>query len=326
MTTKEFKQAYKHFLINVTKHSKHTADKYVSYINKACTLPGMHNLWDRIAFCDDMAKKILCVEELCDAIASAFDDPACTIKEKDLRDSQSSAHVLLAFVSNRIWTKHKGVQVSFVQIFSHKALISKFKQRLRTQDRLYAFGAFPIDLICKIATKHKLRTLWDELIAQTKFVYDAKGNVFPFKDISCVLIGDDHRAYFERDGQIHTTFTKIAGSTTFDEIRTMDIRDLSLDHDIPVEKALRATLESGAMSEFQKLSNDIIHRFVPIYKAFHSRAKVQDIISAYGQAEYDPVRLNIDEPAMLQEVQDFLGTLSLTIMDQKQNSAKSNRT
>ena len=75
----------------------------------------------------------------------------CILTEKELRDGQSSAHVLLAFVSGQTWTKHKGIQITFVQVFSNKALTARFKGRLRTQDRIYSFGAFPIDLICKIA-------------------------------------------------------------------------------------------------------------------------------------------------------------------------------
>lgn len=126
MTTKEFKESYKHFLINVTKHSKHSADKYVSYINKACNLPGMQDLWDRLASCNDAADKTKYVEELCDAIVAAFDDPRCALTEKELRDSQSSAHVLLAFVSGKIWEKYKGLTVEFTSIYGKKHYAASF--------------------------------------------------------------------------------------------------------------------------------------------------------------------------------------------------------
>lgn len=326
MTTNEFKQSYKHFLINVTKHSKHSANKYISYINKVCKLPGMQDLWDRLAYCDDAAKKTQYAEELCDAIIAAFDDPHCILTEKELRDGQSSAHVLLAFVSGQTWTKHKGIQITFVQVFSNKALTARFKGRLRTQDRIYSFGAFPIDLICKIATKHKVRTLWDDLIAQTKFVFDAHGNTVSFADISRVMLGSDHRAYFEKNGQIYTTFTKIVQQGTYNEIITNDIGSLSLDHDIPVERALRACLVANQMPEFKKLSDDIVYRFMPLYKGSHPKAKNQEIVGEYAKNEYDPVRLKIDEKVLLAEVQRFINALSLTIMDKGQNSAKSNRT
>ena len=326
MPAKEFKQSYKHFLLNVTGHSKHTSNQYVSYINKACGLPGMHDLWNRLACCGDATKKTQYVEALCDVIASAFDDPHCTLTEKELYNSQSAAHVLLAFVSGQAWNKHKGMQITFVQVFSNKALMARFKGRLRTQDRIYAFGAFPIDLICKIATKQKVRTLWDNLIAQTKFVFDSSGNATCFADISRVMLGSDHRAYFEKNGQIYTTFTKVARSGIYTEIHTKDIGNLSLDHDVPVEHALKACLSANQMPEFKKLSDDIVYRFKPLYKATHPAAKNQEIVGTYAKTEYDPSRLNIDENILLEEVQHFIDTLSLTIMDKGQNSAKSNRT
>jgi hypothetical protein len=325
MTAKEFKQSYKHFLATVTEHSKHSSDKYVSYINKVSLLPGMHDLWERLACCDNATQKTQYVEELCDAIAVAFDDPYCTLTEKDLRDGQSAAHVLLAFVSGQQWVKYKGMQITFVQVFGNKSLVARFKGRLRTQDRIYAFGAFPIDLICKIATKHKVRTLWDNLIAKTKFVFDVKGNAVCFADISRVMLGSDHRAYFETDGQIYTTFTKIARLGTYSEIITNNIGNLSLDHDVPVERALRACLSTNQMPEFKKLSDDIVYRFMPLYKTSHPEAKNQEIVGAYAKTEYDPVRMNIDENRLLKEVQRFIDTLSLTIMDKGQNSAQSNR-
>ena len=41
MTVNEFKKSYRDFLINVTRHSYNSANKYISYINKACLLPGI---------------------------------------------------------------------------------------------------------------------------------------------------------------------------------------------------------------------------------------------------------------------------------------------
>lgn len=90
---------------------------------------------------------IACVEELCDAIATALNNPYCPITEKDLRDSQSSAHVLLAFVCGQIWSKYKEVSVQFSATFNHNALRSTFLSRLTSQDRIYDVGSFPIYII-----------------------------------------------------------------------------------------------------------------------------------------------------------------------------------
>ena len=54
MTVNEFKKSYRDFLINVTRHSYNSANKYISYINKACLLPGMNDLWIRLSSCNDV--------------------------------------------------------------------------------------------------------------------------------------------------------------------------------------------------------------------------------------------------------------------------------
>jgi len=212
MTTNEFKQSYKLFLINVTKHSKHSTNKYVSYINKACNLPCMHDLWDRLACCKDAATKTKYVEELCDVIVAAFDDPHCTLTEKQLRDSQSSAHVLLAFVSGQMWEKYKGITVQFTSIYGKKALRSKFLSRLTTQDRIYSFGAFPIHIVSGLANQRKM-PLFEDMINEIKFIYNAKGEYFRFKDIARVMIATDGHAYFEKDNTIYPVYTQIPKQT-----------------------------------------------------------------------------------------------------------------
>lgn len=317
MTTNEFKISYKNFLINITKHTHNSANKYVSYINKACSLPGMNDLWERLACCNDPFKKSKYVEQLCDTIVLALSDSACTLKEKDLRDWQSSAHVLLAFVSGQTWTKYKGVSVQFTSIFNKNSLRSKFLSRLTTQDRIYSFGAFPINIINGIANRKKC-SLFDKMIDEIKFVYNKNGDYFYFRDITRVMIATDGHSYFEKDGTIYPVFTQIPKKNPAEYCiaQAPKIDDLSLDHDNPVEKELRKAIHS--MPTLELLSQDILN-FKQMYKTTHKKADNRTVLGAYKSC-----MPKVNEDALIKEIEMFLAHLSLTIMQRNLNSSKSN--
>ena len=318
MTTKEFKASYKHFLTNTTKHTKHSADKYVSYINKACKLPGMQDLWERLTYCPNTVQKTQYVEELCDAIVAAFDDPHCILTEKELRDGQSSAHVLLAFVSGQTWRKHKGITVQFTSIYGKKALRSKFLSRLTTQDRIYSFGAFPINIVNGLANQRKI-TLFEKMVNEIKFIYNAKGEYFQFKDITRVMIATDGHAYFEKGNTIYPVYTQIPQQTPAEYrlLQADKIDELSLDHDNPIEKELKKVIHT--MPTLQLLSADI-QGFKQTYKKNHKKADNRTVLAAYKKRI-----LPINEDALILEIKQFIEKLSITIMQRNLNSSKSNR-
>lgn len=317
MNANEFKTSYKNFLIKITKHTYNTANKYVSYINKVCSLPGMSDLWDRLAFCNNPFIKTRYVEELCDAIVFAFSDPTCTLKEKELRDGQSSAHVLLAFVSGQTWTKHKGISVQFTSIFNKNSLRSKFLSRLTTQDRIYSFGSFPINIINGMANRKKC-SLFNKIVDEIKVIYNEKGDYFYFRDITRIMLATDGHAYFEKDGAIYPVFTQIPKKNPAEYciMHAPKISDLSLDHDIPVEKELKRQINS--MPTLKILSKDILN-FKQAYKATHKKADNRTVLGAYKSNI-----IKIDEDALIKETEMFLEKLSLTIMQRNLNSSKSN--
>ena len=315
---KKFKESYKDFLNNVTKHTINSANKYVSYINKACRLPGMDGLWDKLATEQDAVIKTKYVEELCDAIIVAINNPCCAISEKDLRDCQSSAHVLLAFVSDQTWTKHKGITIRFTAIYNKKAVRSIFLSRLTTQDRIYDFGAFPINIIHGIANRKKI-ALFDKIIDEIKFVYDDEGSYYVFREIDRVFIANDNHAYFKKGGKIYPIFTQIPNTKPVKYVMALSphIKELSLDHDIPIEKELRKAI--SAMPILKKLSTDIV-RFKKTYIATHKGANNRVVL-----AEYKKCMMPVDEDSLIKEIELFINGLSLTIMQRNLNSSKSNR-
>ena len=324
MPVKSFLKDYRTFLTDVIHISKGSSYSYVTYLNNACKLPSMNNQLFLIANEKDGTKRAKYAQELCDAIDRAYFDPLCPLKQKDLDNSHTAAHVLLAFVSGLKWIKHKGVEVAFVQVFSKSSVFANFKLRLRSQDRIYAYGAFPTNLYSKLATKLKVRTLWDKLIDETKFIYDAAGNYFYFKDIDRVMIGNNDRAYFEKDGKIYTVYTLINKTGQYVELIAKKLRKLSLDHDKPIAAELEKMFLTKPIPETKKLSADIL-KFEKDYKAKFGSADNQKIIGEYEKT-YDPVKLGINEKQLLDEFREFLDQLSLTVMDGAQNSSKGKKT
>ena len=317
MTINEFKLSYKEFLTKVTKHSYNSANKYVSYINKACLLPGMNDLWHKLSSTNDSIARTHYVEQLCEAITEAFSDPNCTISEKDLRDCQSSAHVLLAFVSGQTWVKHNGIQVQFTAIYSHRSLRNKFLSRLTTQDRIYAFGAFPIHIINCMANSKRV-SLFDKMIDEIKIVYNKSGAFFYFKEVSRIMLASDGYAYFEVAGVIYPVFTQIPKKTPAEYclLKAPKIDELSLDHDNPIENELKKYI--SIMPTLKALSQDISN-FKRTYKATHKKADNRTVLNAYKNHV-----LTIDEDELLNEIKMFLDKLSLTIMQRNFNSSKNN--
>ncbi len=313
MIEKQFLQNFRKFATDVAKLSKTSAYCYVTYLHNACKLYGVENHLQSIAQSNNTSEQIALAEEICNTLDLATDSPACMLSTKDLNNSKVAAHMLLAFISGHKWTKSKGLTVTFTQIFSKKSLASIFRSRLRTQDRIYSFGAFPTNLLCKIATKHKVRNYWDTLIEKTKFVFNSKGDSICFEDIECVMLGSDNHAYFKKNDKIYTIFTKNTKTGCFVETKTNNVMNLSLDHDVPIENVLKQMLACNALPQMDKLGKDIVS-FKLQYTATHPGAKNAMIIGEYEKF-YDAKRLMLDEVALMQEFLNFLQALDLTVMD-----------
>ena len=323
MSEKEFLKAYRKFAIDNAHISERSSYSYVTYLRNACKLPKMNNHLMLIANSGDSVLQTKYAEELCDAIDLAYDDFNCLIDPKELNNSHSAAHMLLAYVSGQQWEKYKGIKIIFTHIFSKKSLTTTFRSRLRTQDRIYDYGAFPTNLISKLATKYKVKGFWDEMIAKIKFVYDKNGRSVYFEGIERVMLGSDGGAYFEKNKKIYTIFSKNVKTGAYEKIAASKLKQLSLDHDNPLECALKDAFKSHPMAEFKKISQDIL-RFSKLYKQNHDKARNTEIIGEYEKT-YDPVRLRVNEQALIKEAQAFIKTLSLTIMDRGHNSRKSNK-
>ena len=131
---------------------------------------------------------------------------------------------------------------------------------------------------------------------------------------------------YKKNGKTYVVLTKDAKTGIYKELKLStykDLRDLSLDHDVPLDCELEKALASGNMPEYEKLCKDILI-FKQSYISDNPGARCPEIISEYEKI-YNSVRLQIDEEELLREAQSFIKTLSLTIMDRRQNSSKNNR-
>lgn len=154
--------------------------------------------------------------------------------------------------------------------------------RLTTQDRIYAFGAFPINIVNGFANKRKI-------------------------------------LLFEKDNTVYPVYTQIPKQipAEYRLLQAEKIDELSLDHDDPVEKELKKVIHT--MPTLQLLSADI-RDFKKTYKKNHKKADNRTVLAAYKK-RIPP----INEAALIQEIQQFLKMLSITIMQRNLNSSKSNR-
>lgn len=320
METKQFMKNYKQFVIDAGL-TGNSAAKYVSYLNNACRdLNTIHNHMDLIAKTSNADNQAVYAEEIRSAIINAQNDSTCTIKAKDLRDYRSSANMLIAYISGKAWVKKKGAftptHKSVIE-YTRKDLKDVFLSRVRTQDRFsYSYGVFAARILGRIATRHKIK-LFTKMIDTTKFLYAPdRRKFFLLKDIDKLIIdlnGDVYMIKGDKEYPVYTETYHKGKFVGFEIIKASSMRDLSLDHDVPLYDALKTALDS--MIEYKKLSNDIVK-----FKITITGKTTAQISKLYFDSEYQ--NLSIDEEEIMKEMVAFLNTVKLTIMKTSYNSSK----
>lgn len=131
--------------------------------------------------------------------------------------------------------------------FNQKYLIKTFKQRIRTQDRK---DILPMKLISSYLGKSKE---WKEFLTKyvlnIKFYIDSQGNVVPLKNVDSITIEDtgdvriEYKNKIDNEMQAVPLYTKKlnmlcnTNKKNFEQLHvdyTKDIREITLDHHIPI--------------------------------------------------------------------------------------------
>ncbi len=321
MLLNDFLDEYKKYAID-TVCTQESAESYISYLRGACKhLPGLEKNLELIATSKSINLQAIYAEQINTAICKALKSKNAPVKSKTLQNYKSASNLLIAFLSDatHIATFNKTALpvLNSESEYTRKDLRTIFLSRLKTQDRMsYSYGVFAVRVLCKIAAKHKVK-LFNNAVENIKFLYgpDPK-SFFRLKNIDKLIISIDGHAYIEKDGITYPLYTENfqkGKGVGFEIAKTKTLRDLSLDHDIPLVKALEQ--EITTMPEYKKLSDDIMR-----FKKNHIISNASDFSKKYYEQEY-PL-LQVSEASILNEISEFLKDMQLTIMHTSYNSSK----
>ncbi|MBQ9084121.1 MAG: hypothetical protein IJY24_00525 [Clostridia bacterium] len=321
MTTESFLQGYFDFLLDAA-FSLNSANQYKSYLKNVCKkLPGMAKHLELISEYSDPDIQAVYAEQMNSAVSSAISSGTSAVSTKQLRNYKSAVALLIAYISNLEWTKGKGgspkITITAASEYDRRDLRRIFLSRVKTQDRFsYSYGVFAARILSKIASKHKIK-LFDGMVNGVSFIISADGKQrVTLADIDKLTIATDGGVYVEVKGASYPLYTEAIEdgvSRGFKILTARSMRDLSLDHDIPLYHALKDAL--FAMPEYKKLSDS-----VRSYIDSGITGNASTISKRYLAVIYPTMSLN--EVMLLGEVFAFLNSTAITVMYTPSNSSK----
>lgn len=324
---KNFFKEYKKYLVE-TGHSSYSADQYCTYLRKVCALLDLGEgfLEAIVAISDANVQAALC-EYLMAKLSNEFKKATDKALKKQISNYKSAVSMLSEFVSGADTSKSSAATVSFLpavtlpfeSVYSRKELFNIFKSRLVTQDRYY-YGdekCFPARIINRIATKNK-RKLYDSLILNTRFLYEADENkFFRLRDIDSLTIKTDGFVKIEVKGKEYDVYTEVWKGLKFvgyEFLRVSSVRYISLDHMVSVHSELVPFIVTHG--ELEKFSNHVMD-----HKQAAPDMTVSDFSSTYYNSHYG--ELSVDESVLLDQISEFVDKLELLIIHKSYNSSKS---
>ena len=204
-------------------------------------------------------------------------------------------------------------------VYENKDLFRIFKSRLITQDRIYSDGTYlPCRMFNKLFSKDKsYKELIKSVLAKTVFLLDG-GDKAVLSDVKAIAFEGNEVFAVLKNGVKKAVITEVhvnGQPVTYEKIRTERIRDLSLDHDVPLVKLVNENILH--YPNMMTLSNSLI-----AYKnANTGKGYTKSKLSTYFMRdEYS--KLRIDKTQLLNELCDLYNKVNLTIMLSKYNSSK----
>lgn len=167
-----------------------------------------------------------------------------------------------AFISFREFLKSSGIEdvslsrckknslviVSHTVTLTKKQLLPKLKGRLATQDRAYSNVMYIPSLINNIIKMNKpngalYRKIINSALEEMKIFYDSTGKYVKFKEVVEMTIDRMSKNVTIKtvNGSTHTMYTENPHTKMFEKMSAVDFRELSIDHDIPLEKLLNSS-------------------------------------------------------------------------------------
>lgn len=212
-----------------------------------------------------------------------------------------------------------GTESLQTDIYENKDLFRIFKSRLITQDRVYSNGTYlPCRMFNKLFSKDKTyKNLIKSVLAKTVFLLDG-GDKAILSDVKAISFEGNEVFAVLKNGVKKAVVTEVhvkGQAVTYEKLMTERIRDLSLDHDVPLVKLVNESISH--YPNMMTLSNSLI-----AYKdANAGKGYTKSKLSTYFfHDKYSTLR--IDETQLLSELCNLYNKVNLTIMLSKYNSSK----
>ncbi len=215
---------------------------------------------------------------------------------------------------------------------NHKQLMTKFKNRLKTQDRAYTdvmyIPALINNSIKKIPANGKAyASMVTESLENMKIYYsDDSDSYCLFKDITDITINlsSGDVSFNTTSDKHHTMYTETPTKGVFEKMDAVDFKELSIDHDYP-EKMLLSGKNSDYpyLYKLSELAKDNFGCTGTDYKTM--RVGKKSLMEAAGEkATFDAIDSKINfSQELFDEICEIYDELSYSIMHKSYNSAKS---
>lgn len=328
MDAKQFYEQFQTFLLDVDepRTTKESARSYASYLRGANRRfsPLEDKRADYFAYVADLPNETrsVLVGEFLAKLQAERRNPSSIHCKKTLGNYCSALRALEDFYQSSDLpfiplppTTPKSTNHSIRIDYTATQIRRSFRSRLKTQDRFYDFGSFPCRLLGRIFHSNKeYFSLYEDLIDKTKLLLD-NGAVTSLQSVRGIVI-DGGFAYALIGNGKKLIYTQAFANGRPNGIKPMEasaLSSLSLDHDRSLYDTLKDRL--GKMPTLKRLGEDIVS-----YRQGRSFPNASSFTKEYYAKAYPA--LGIDRALLLKELKDFFSCLSLTVMNNRDNSSK----
>ena len=328
---KTFFNDYKEYLVE-TDHTPNTANQYCTYLKKTCALLNLgEGFVEALTAIKDANVKAALCEYLMAKLSNMFENASDKEQKKQISNYKAAVSMLSEFVaqedeSSAVLSLLPAVKLPFESVYDQKALMKKFKSRLITQERYY-YGdsaSFSARVIDRIATKTKRKDMYQNLILNTRFLYDKDATKFKLlKDITRLTIKTDGLVKIETNGKEYDVYTQVYQEGKFagyELLRVSSMKQVSLDHVHSMHKLYPPFLD--VHPELKKFSDNVLK-----HRKKHLDMRMDKFATHYFNKIYPQLAIDesvvIDETRLMDDVCEFIDKLELLIIHKSYNSSKS---
>ncbi len=309
-TTPESARSYASYLRGANRHFSPLKDKNADYFAYVADLP------------NETRSKL--VGEFLAKLQAEQHNPSSNPCKKTLGNYCSALRALEDFYQSSDLpfiplppTTPKSNNPSIRIVYTAAQIRRSFRSRLKTQDRFYDFGSFPCRLLGKVFHRNKeYFSLYEGLIDNAKLLL-GNGGLASLREVRGIVIKDGFAyALIGNDEKPKPIYTQAFENGRSQGIKPMEasaLSSLSLDHDQSLYDTLKDKLDK--MPTLKRLGEDIVS-----YRQGRSFPNASAFTKEYYAKAYPA--LGIDRASLLKELKDFFSCLSLTLMNNRDNSSK----